>query len=125
MVKTALDMLSSSPLYKKGILTGMLLAKQIADKKKMNGGGKVGVKFKKALAVLAGPLGWVWLAKNSNKEKIEKLQKKLKKYEPKKKTKTKKLPPPVYDDDEDDVDYEDGDDGGDNYGDYDEEMDDY
>ena len=121
MVKTALDMLSSSPLYKKGILNGMLLAKQIADKKKMNGGGKVGVKFKKALAVLAGPLGWVWLAKNSNKEKIEKLQKKLKKYEPKKKT--KKLPPPVYDD-EDDVDYEDGDDG-DNYEDYDEEMGDY
>lgn len=119
MVKSALDMLSS-PLYKKGVLTGMLLAKQIAEKKKMNGGGKVGVKFKKALAVLAGPLGWVWLAKNSNKEKIEKLQKKLQKYEPKKKTK-KKLPPPEYDDEYDEGDVDDG-----NYEDYDdEEMDDY
>lgn len=95
MVKSAMNLLATNKQYKNGLLTGMLLARQIAKDKKIakaaNGGRKIkgGFNFKKALAIAAGPLGWAWLAHHNGK-KAKEVQKKLEKYEPKKPKKNEK-----------------------------------
>lgn len=109
MVKSAMNLLATNKQFKNGLLTGMILAKQIAkDKKKAlaiapgelgwagidplpnkklaaAGGKKIkgGFSFKKALAVAAGPLGWLWLAaRHKGDKELKEVQKKLEKYEP-------------------------------------------
>ena len=121
MVKSALDLLENKT-YKKGLLTGMVLAHNLKTKKKMHG-GKAPVGLKKALAVLAGPLGWVWLAKNSNKEEVKDLKKRLEKYEPPPPPPKKLQPPPPIRTDVDDYDMPDN--GNDYYTEDEEGYDDY
>lgn len=112
-----MNLLATNKQYKNGLLTGMLLARQFAKDKKIakaaNGGKKIkgGFNFKKALAIVAGPLGWAWLAHHNNK-KAKEAEKKLEKYEPKKPKKNEKeimiedfpeddfIDPGVVDDDE-------------------------
>ena len=93
-----MNMLATNKQFKNGLLTGMILAKQIHNEKKMTGGRKVnkknnGMTFKKVLAIAAGPLGWVWLARHKSDEEVKELQKKLEKYEspPQKEEKPKKV----------------------------------
>lgn len=66
--------------YVNGLLTGMFLAKNIHRKNKLSGGKKFD--FKKALAIMAGPIGWAILANKNAKENKElkkqlEIQKKL------------------------------------------------
>ena len=87
MVKSAVELLATDKFFKNGFLTGMILAKKLADKKKnsMKKGGKKiqgGFSFKKELAIAAGPLGWVWLARHKNDEELNEVKKRLEKYEP-------------------------------------------
>lgn len=88
MVKSAVELLATDKIFKNGFLTGMILAKKLADKKKngMKKGGKKkiqgGFSFKKALAIAAGPLGWVWLARHKNDEELNEVKNRLEKYEP-------------------------------------------
>lgn len=80
MVKTGIQKVATNKSFKKGVLTGLLLARKInRNKKKMKGGG---INIKKALAIAAGPLGWVWLARNGREAEVKELQKRLAKYEP-------------------------------------------
>lgn len=88
MTKSALNLLATNKKYKQGVLTGMLLAKHIEKKKKLHGGK--GISFKKAMAVAAGPMGWIWLATHRNDDKIKEMQKKLDKLENPQKTEDKK-----------------------------------
>lgn len=116
MVKSAVELLATDKKFKNGFLAGMILAKKLANDKKNNttkGGkkirGKSGFSFKKALAIAAGPLGWVWLARHKNDKELKKVQKKLAKYEPPKTTKKPKKTEeiddfPVEDDDEEEDD---------------------
>lgn len=124
MVKTALDLLATNKNYKNGLLTGMILGKQLTKTKKMKGGSWGGLK--KALAVAAGPLGWVWLARNKNKEEVKDLKKRLEVYEPVPRPKPKPKPKPSYDDD-DDFDDDDEDEDMEEFSeeDFDDEFDDF
>lgn len=106
MVKSAVELLATDKKYKDGFLAGMILAKKLATDKKNNttkGGKKLqgGFSFKKALAIAAGPMGWVWLARHKNDEELKEMKKKLEKYEPPKKTKKEIDDFPADDDDED------------------------
>lgn len=89
-----MNLLATNKQFKNGLLTGMILAKKIhQDKKNARMGGKNlkgGFDFKKVLAVAAGPLGWVWLAKHSKDAEIAKLQKEVEKYNLPPSTKDKK-----------------------------------
>ncbi len=96
MVKSAVELLATDKKYKDGFLAGMILAKKLATDKKNNttkGGKKLqgGFSFKKALAIAAGPMGWVWLARHKNDEEMKEMKKKLEKYEPPKKPKKEKV----------------------------------
>lgn len=86
MVKSAMNMLATNKQFKNGLLTGMVLAKKIADDKKAVKGGKRikggAFDFKKVLAVAAGPLGWVWLARHKNDQELEEMKKQLEKIKP-------------------------------------------
>lgn len=82
MPKSSVDLLQTNKNFKNGIITGMMLAKEIRRKKKLKGSG---FGIKEAIAVAAGPLGWVWLARNKNSEEVKQLKEKLEKYEPTKK----------------------------------------
>lgn len=110
MVKSAVELLATDKKFKNGFLAGMILAKKLATDKKNNttkGGKSIrdGFSFKKALAIAAGPLGWVWLARHKNDEELKKVQKKLEKYEPPKtKKKNKKIEDLPVDEDEDEDD---------------------
>lgn len=83
MTKSAVKLLDTNKHYKNGVLTGLVLAKQISKAKKQSKlkGGEMPVTAKKVLAALAGPWGWLWLAKH-NSDKNKELEEKLKKYEP-------------------------------------------
>ena len=120
MVKSAVELLATDKKFKNGFLAGMILAKKIATEKKnaTQGGKKIkggSFSFKKALAIAAGPLGWVWLARHKNDEELNKVKKKLEKYEPPKKSKKEKEMVDEFPDDDDDDD--DDDEYGDEYGD--------
>ena len=84
MTKSAIKLLNSNKQYKNGVLTGLILAKQISKDKKQSKlkGGEIPMKWKKVLAAVAGPRGWLWLARHAGDEEIKNLQKKLSKYEP-------------------------------------------
>ena len=66
MVKSSLDLLATNKNYKKGFLAGVL-----AGKKMYKHHLKGGFDFKRGLAILAGPLGWMYLH-NKDKQKTQK-----------------------------------------------------
>ncbi len=80
MPKSAVNLLATNKQFKNGVITGLLLAKKIKDdnKRKLKGGK---ISLKKVLAIAAGPLGWVWLARHKNDDEMNELKKKLEKYE--------------------------------------------
>ena len=79
MVKSSAPrLLARNKNYKAGLLAGMILGNKLA-KKKMRGGSSLGLK--KALAILAGPWGWVWLAKHGSDKEKKELAQRLSKYE--------------------------------------------
>ena len=90
-----MNLLATNKHFKNGLLTGMILAKKIEQNKKNArlGGKKIkgGFDFKKALAVAAGPLGWVWLAKHNRDEEIAKLQQEVEKKSSSKGNKKKEI----------------------------------
>lgn len=71
MTKSSLATLANNDSFKHGVLTGMVLTKHMAKRKKMKGSG---ISFKRVLGMLAGPVGWAILAKHDY-DKAEALKK--------------------------------------------------
>lgn len=71
MTKSSLGALANNDSFKHGVLTGMVLTKHMAKRKKLKGSG---ISFKRVLGMLAGPVGWAILAKHDY-DKAEALKK--------------------------------------------------
>lgn len=71
MTKSSLGALANNDSFKHGVLTGMVLTKHMAKRKKLKGSG---ISFKRVLGMLAGPVGWALLAKHDY-DKAEALKK--------------------------------------------------
>ena len=69
-----LHLIATDPKYKHAVMGGMLLAHGIHKNKKKYGSGSIS--FKKVLAGLAGPVGWIYLAKTAHDEKLQEQKKK-------------------------------------------------
>jgi len=65
-----LHLIATDPKYKHAVMGGMLLAHGIHKNKKKYGSGSIS--FKKVLAGIAGPVGWIYLAKKAHDEKLKK-----------------------------------------------------
>lgn len=97
MTKSSLGALANNDSFKHGVLTGMVLTKHMAKRKKLKGSG---ISFKRVLGMLAGPVGWAILAKHDY-DKAEALKKQYSPPKPKlaptrepvQKTTTKKSTP--------------------------------
>ena len=79
MTKSSLASLANNDSFKHGVLTGMVLTKHMAKRKKLKGSG---ISFKRVLGMLAGPVGWAILAKHDY-DKAEALKKQYSSPKPK------------------------------------------